>query len=112
MENRNFEYAGWKANGFLALFLMLAGLAASVAIIVMGAYALEWSSLAGGLEIGLGVVGITLSLICCGGFILLEPNEARVLLFSASTAVISSIRAIGGSIPSCRPRISRSGPAT
>ena len=81
MENRNFEYAGWKANGFLALFLMLAGLAASVAIIVMGAYALEWSSLAGGLEIGLGVVGITLSLICCGGFILLEPNEARVLLF-------------------------------
>lgn len=81
MENRNFEYAGWKANGFLALFLVFAGLAASIAIIVWGAYALEWSSLAGGLGIGLGITGIILSLICCGGFILLEPNEARVLLF-------------------------------
>lgn len=81
MENRNFEYAGWRANGFLALFLVLAGLAASIAIIVCGAYALEWSSLVGGLGVGLGITGIILSLICCGGFILLEPNEARVLLF-------------------------------
>ncbi len=79
MENRNFEYSGWKANGFLALFLILIGLAVSIVAIVLGAQASAW-----GLGLFLiidGIIGILAMLICLFGFILLEPNEARVLLF-------------------------------
>lgn len=75
MENGNYEYTEWKANGFVALALILIGIAASVFVIIAGA----------GLERGWIVVGgvvlLLLSLFCCGGFMLLEPNEARVLTF-------------------------------
>ncbi len=81
MENGNFEYAGWKANGFVALFLVLAGLAVSILLIVAGAYEMVVNRLVGGLEIAAGIVGIVVSIICSCGFLLLEPNEARVLLF-------------------------------
>ena len=30
MENKNFEYTGWKINGFVALVLILAAIAAGV----------------------------------------------------------------------------------
>lgn len=81
MENGNFEYAGWKANGFVALFFVLAGLAGSILLIVAGAYEMVENGLVGGLEIAAGIVGIVVSIICSCGFLLLEPNEARVLLF-------------------------------
>jgi len=81
MENGNFEYAGWKANGFAALFLVLAGLAVSILLIVAGAYEMVKNGLVGGLEIAAGTAGIVVSIICSCGFLLLEPNEARVLLF-------------------------------
>ena len=37
MENKNFEYTGWKINGFVALLLILVAIAGSIAIIVVGA---------------------------------------------------------------------------
>lgn len=37
MENKNYEYNGWSANGFVALALVLLGMAASVALIIYGA---------------------------------------------------------------------------
>ncbi len=75
MGNENYEYKGWKANGFVALIVMLAGIAASVAIIAVGAIH----------EHALPIVGGVLLLLMCligsKGFILMEPNEARVLTF-------------------------------
>lgn len=81
MENKNFEYHGWKANGFLALGLILAGLGLSIWAIVAGAMRLD-----GGLSWGpglivAGAVGCLCMLVCLGGFMLLEPNEARVMMF-------------------------------
>ncbi len=79
MENRNFVYKGWKANGFLALFLILAATALGIVSIVYGANAstTTWG-------IALIVIGILIEIaafISLFGFMLLEPNEARVLLF-------------------------------
>lgn len=75
MGNENYEYKGWKANGFVALIVMLACIAASVAAIAVGAM----------YELVLPIVGgmllLMLSLIASKGFILMEPNEARVLTF-------------------------------
>jgi len=82
MENRNYTYNGWKANGFIALFLILAGLAAGVYLIVVGA---EWCTTdrtaLGTVMIVSGIAVILASLVSMGGFMLLEPNEARVMVF-------------------------------
>ena len=79
MENKNFEYKGWKVNGFVALGLILLGLVASVALIVKGTD-VESVNL-GVAMIVAGVLLIIFFLITTGGFMLLEPNEARVLTF-------------------------------
>ncbi|MBR5876995.1 MAG: SPFH domain-containing protein [Alistipes sp.] len=79
MENKNFEYKGWKVNGFVALGLILLGLVASVALIVKGTD-VESVNL-GVTMIVAGVLLIIFFLITTGGFMLLEPNEARVLTF-------------------------------
>ena len=81
MENKNFEYKGWKINGFVAIFLLLAMMAGSIAMIVLNIIGFENDTMqTGWLMIG-GIVLLILSLCCIGGFILLEPNEARVLTF-------------------------------
>ena len=78
MENKNFEYTGWKINGFVALVLILAAIAAGVVMIVRGA---ETEVPVGPILVVSGIVLILLALIACKGFLLLEPNEARVLTF-------------------------------
>ena len=75
MENKNFEYKGWKLNGFIALFMVLALIGVSVWTIVNGA------KLESAAWIIPGIVLFIFSLILTKGFILLEPNEARVLTF-------------------------------
>ena len=81
MENKNFEYKGWKINGFVAIFLLLALMAGSIAMIVLNIIGFENDTMqTGWLMVG-GIVLLILSLCCIGGFILLEPNEARVLTF-------------------------------
>lgn len=47
MENRNFVYGGWKANGFVALACELLLLAGFIALIVLGAMRAD-ASLPGG----------------------------------------------------------------
>lgn len=79
MEKKNFEYQGWKGNGFVALFLILAAMGGSIYSIVAGVNA--ESLTLGGWLIGLGIFGNLVAFICLFGFMLLEPNEARVLLF-------------------------------
>ncbi len=79
MSNKNFEYTGWKINGFVALALILAAIVGGVFMIVKGA---EAETAAVGLPLVLGgALVLLLALISCKGFMLLEPNEARVLTF-------------------------------
>ena len=79
MENKNFEYTGWKANGFVALLVIFALIGAGIFLVIKGATneAEPWGV---PMIVG-GIVTIILSLISCRGFLLLEPNEARVLTF-------------------------------
>ena len=79
MKNKNFEYTGWKINGFVALILILVAIVGGVFMIVKGA---EAETAAVGLPLVLGgVFVLLLALISCKGFMLFEPNEARVLTF-------------------------------
>ena len=79
MKNKNFEYTGWKINGFVALILILVAIVGGVFIIVKGA---EAETVAVGLPLVLGGAFVLLiAILSCKGFMLLEPNEARVLTF-------------------------------
>ena len=79
MENKNFEYTGWKINGFVALIMFFAVLGGSIYLIVAGANceSMTW----GPVMLVSGIVITVFALIACKGFMLLEPNEARVLTF-------------------------------
>lgn len=76
-QTRNYEFTGRSYNGFVMLFITLALLAGGITAIVFGSI----PEVVNGWLIGLGVTAILLSFIWIGGFMLLEPNEARVLLF-------------------------------
>ena len=78
MENKNYEYKGWYANGFVALVLILLGKAASIALIIYGA---NQEAPAAGWIVAAGVLLLLFFFITNMGFMLLEPNEARVLTF-------------------------------
>ena len=56
MENGNFVYKGWKCNGFLALVLILGGLALGVYAIVAGAQRIDAGLALGGGLVAAGVV--------------------------------------------------------
>ena len=79
MENKNFEYTGWKINGFVALFAILAIIVGSIWMIAKGAI-IDSMPLTPIMVVA-GALILTLTLIACKGFMLLEPNEARVLTF-------------------------------
>ena len=79
MENKNFEYAGWKINGFVALIAILAIIGGSIWLIVKGAM-IDALPLTPVMVVS-GALILTIALIACKGFLLLEPNEARVLTF-------------------------------
>ena len=74
---KNYTYSGWKLNGFVALLLNLALVAAAIYSIVVLANSVDivvWA-----------LVTLIVSIICAVpmlcGYIMLEPNESRVLLF-------------------------------
>lgn len=81
MENKNFVYKGWRTSGFLMLAVDLLLLAGSVTGIVFGAMRLDAALPGGGWLLSAGIVGVLVSLLLMGGFMLLEPNEARVMVF-------------------------------
>ena len=74
---KNYTYSGWKLNGFVALILNLALVAAMVGCIIWQANCTEANVYA---IVGIVVFALTM-LIMLGGYIMLEPNESRVLLF-------------------------------
>ncbi len=78
-KSKNQVYSGWKINGFFMLFITLLSYAAGIAIAVAGG-----NNLAYPLDVVAVVAGIAIfvwAIIASCGFIMLEPNEARVLLF-------------------------------
>lgn len=81
MENANFVYNGWRANGFKALFLNLAGIAAGVCGIVLGARLTVEHSDWGVALIVVAALWEVCMLIAMAGYMLLEPNEARAMVF-------------------------------
>ena len=81
MDNKNFVYQDWRANGLTVLLLDLLLLAGFVYLIVLGAMRLDAAQPGGGWMITGGCIGIIATLFVLGGFMLLEPNEARVILF-------------------------------
>ena len=73
MENKEFTYKGIVLNGFLALFLLLALFALNIWLFVLADSSSEFAILGGILFVVLCV--------CMNGFVKLEPNEAKVLVF-------------------------------
>ena len=74
-QNLNFEYKGFKANGFVMFFVSLALSAAGVWGIV-NAINVDY-----GLTAILGIVAIIVGLVTLVGLMVIEPNQARVLVF-------------------------------
>ena len=77
MKSNNYNYSGWKLNGFLALVLNLAIVAGSVWLFVELFKHDDFCAL---LFVGSVVLLIAAIIMACG-YLMLEPNEARVLLF-------------------------------
>lgn len=77
MKNSNYTYSGWKMNGFLGLFMVLLVLAASVYSFVLLGNSEEFNACL----LVAGIVLFIADIILACGFIMLEPNEARVLVF-------------------------------
>ena len=73
MENKEFAYKGFVLNGFLALLVALALLAGAIYCFVLAdrdaVYAIP------------GIILLLIFALCMNGFIKLEPNEAKVLVF-------------------------------
>ena len=75
MENNlNFEYKGFKANGFVVLFTVLAVLAGCIACL-----ATQVASSV--LAIVMCAIGIAVALVTPFGLMVIEPNQARVMVF-------------------------------
>ena len=107
MENGNFVYKGWKCNGFLALVLIFGGLALGVYAIVAGAQRIDAGLALGGGLVAAGVVWSLCMLICMAGFMLLEPNDARVnyLAYAPEIAAVMLRRQQADAIISAREKI-------
>mgnify|MGYP003304032631 CR=1 FL=1 len=81
MENKNYTYNGWKCNGLVALILNFVALGLAIWSIVEGGMRLDAELPHGTPFLVGGIIATIISLICFGGYMLLEPNEARVMLF-------------------------------
>ena len=74
---KNFTYSGWRLNGFVALLinLVLWGVLAYLC------YALSIEDVSVGLGVTAIIIVAILATLMIPGFMMLEPNESRVLLF-------------------------------
>ena len=74
MENKEFVYGGTTLNGFLMLFLSLVIFIGGIWVCVEGIMQNPWLIIP-------GIVLVMAAIICWCGFLMLEPNEARVITF-------------------------------
>ena len=77
MKNANYTYSGWKMNGFLALLINLLMLGGAVWNFVLLGKSEEFVPI----FLIVAIALVILSIIMACGFMMLEPNEARVLTF-------------------------------
>ena len=107
MENGNFVYKGWKCNGFLALTLILVGLALGVCAIVFGAQRIDAGLAFGVGPVVTGAVWCLCMLICMAGFMLLEPNDARInyLAYAPEIAAVMLRRQQAEAVIAAREKI-------
>ncbi len=81
MENKEFKYEGMLLNGIMMLVLLLLGIFGGIGIFIYGCVSVEYDAWLGGLAIALGFTLFLCSCIACAGLTLVEPGQARVLLF-------------------------------
>ena len=79
MEKKEFTFQGTVLNGFVMLFVNLAVLILSLAAIIYGIVLIDEGTAGGGIFLTAGVVLLIVNIIMWCGFLLLEPNEARVV---------------------------------
>ena len=80
MENKEFQFKGATLGGFTMLFANILLTLLSIALIVMGILQ-ESNEVLMWLLIGIGAVVLVSTFFIWGGFVMLEPGEARVMMF-------------------------------
>ena len=80
MEKKEFAFKGTVVNGFAMLSLTLALLLCGIASAIYGFVQVD-NNANGGLFVGLGVALIVCMICVMCGFVKIEPNEARVMVF-------------------------------
>lgn len=81
MEKKNFIYSGWRVNGFVMLFVLLLVVAGGITLCVLGGNEVDPREALRTILIICGVALFFISVFFMTGFMLLEPNEARVIMF-------------------------------
>ena len=80
MENKEFQFKGATLGGFPMLFANILLTLLSIALIVLGILQ-ESNEVLMWLLIGIGAVVLVSTFFIWGGFVMLEPGEARVMMF-------------------------------
>ena len=78
-KNQNTIYSGWKMNGFGMLFIVLLSWIGGPALAIYGG--VNFTAPYDAIAVVAGAIILLWAIIASCGFMLLEPNEARVLLF-------------------------------
>ncbi len=78
-KNQNTIYSGWKMNGFAMLFIVLLSWVGGPALAIYGG--VNFTAPYDAIAVVAGAIILLWAIIASCGFMLLEPNEARVLLF-------------------------------
>ena len=79
MEKKEKKFEGSVLNGFLMLFVNLALTIGSIASFIYGVVLLDEGDVLGGWLLALGCVVLIITFFLWAGFMMLEPNEARVI---------------------------------
>ena len=80
MENKEFQFKGMTLSGFAMLFVNLVLTVLSAVIIVTG-FMNNQDEVFTGILIGFGFAVFAVTIFLWGGFMMLEPGEARVMMF-------------------------------
>ena len=80
MENKEFQFKGTTLSGFAMLFVNIMLTLLSVAILVLGFTQNQYEVLTG-VIIGFGFAVFIATIFLWAGFVMLEPGEARVMMF-------------------------------
>ena len=78
-KNQNTIYSGWKMNGFAMLFIVLLSWVGGPALAIYGG--VNFTAPYDAIAVVAGAIILLWAIIASCGCMLLEPNEARVLLF-------------------------------